>query len=485
MRLLIVDDHEVVRRGIRSILSEQADWEVCGEAVDGLDVLEQARELRPDVIVMDVSMPRLNGLEATRQLRDMLPDCEVLILSQHENAEMARQALKAGARGYVAKNSISKHLLSAITRVSRRDYFFDPAILGQTSSAHTDIQEILQRAAGFEKALRESEERFRSLADTLGKLNDSSSRLWQMQSLKDGIEEMLSATIKLVGADKGNVQILDRERGVLIIEAQRGFKKEFLDFFREVSTSDDTACGRALRECERTVIEDVEQDTQYAPYRNVARAAGYRAVIFSPLVKKNGTPLGILSTHFRLPHRPSDEDLRRLDLYVRQASDFIERCKMDEELRRTAQRFRMLSANLDSEVRARTSELEKKNVNLLAQSEELRELSQRLLRLEDEQKRHIARELHDSAGQTLAVLSMNVPQFVRLAERSSPELAKRAAEIEELVQQVIRQVRTTSYLLHPPAMLYEGMRQKESATKEPYQTLVYSSRVLRSIRGMM
>ena len=457
MRLLIVDDHEVVRQGIRSLLSNEAGFEVCGEAVDGLDALEKARQLRPDLIVMDVSMPRLNGLEATRQLRDMLPDCEVLILSQHENAEMARQALKAGARGYVAKNSISEHLISAITRVSRRDYFFDPAILDQTPSAHTDIQEILQRAAGFEKALRESEDRFRSLANALGKLNDSSSRLWQMRSLQDGLQEMLSGTIELVGADMGNVQILNTERGVLTIEVQRGFKKDFLDFFREVSVNEDSACGRALRARKRTVIEDVEEDAPYAPYRDIAQAAGYRAVISSPLVGKNGTPLGMLSTHFRLPHRPSDEALRRLDLYVRQAADFIERCKIDEELRQSEKRLLALSETLDSEVRARTKELEGKNANLLMQSEQLRELSQALFHTQDEERRHIARELHDSAGQLLAALGISLDQAIREAEHAAPTVAERLDEVQALVQQVTREIRTTSYLLHPPLLDESGL----------------------------
>src|ERR1700739_3467866 len=123
MRLLIVDDHEIVRRGVRSLLSDEIGWDVCGEATDGQDALEKARELKPDLVVMDVSMPRLNGLEATRQLRGMLPDCVVLILSQHENPNMARQALKAGARGYVVKSSLSKDLISALTKVSRKEYF--------------------------------------------------------------------------------------------------------------------------------------------------------------------------------------------------------------------------------------------------------------------------------------------------------------------------------------------------------------------------
>ena len=168
MRLLIVDDHEVVRRGVRSLLLEQSEFEVCGEAVDGQDALDKARELKPDLIVMDVSMPRLNGLEATRQLRSTLPECAVLILSQHENPEMARQALKAGARGYVAKGSISKDLLSAVRKVSQREYFFDPAILDQTPSAHFDVQEILQRSAAFEHALRQSEQLYRSTFEMAG-----------------------------------------------------------------------------------------------------------------------------------------------------------------------------------------------------------------------------------------------------------------------------------------------------------------------------
>lgn len=159
---MIVDDHEVVRRGVRSILVQQHDVEVCGEAVDGNDAVDRARELTPDLIVMDVSMPRLNGLEASRRIRSMLPNCEILILSQHDSPEMARQALNAGARGYVVKSSIVRDLVLAIHKVSNREYFFDPTILEQTPTTHIDVQEILQRSATFEKALRESEELYRS-----------------------------------------------------------------------------------------------------------------------------------------------------------------------------------------------------------------------------------------------------------------------------------------------------------------------------------
>jgi DNA-binding NarL/FixJ family response regulator len=168
MRLLVVDDHEVVRRGVRTLLLEKINCDVCGEAVDGQDAIEKARELKPDIVVMDVSMPRLNGLEATRLIRNTLPDVEVVILSQHEAPEMARQALKAGARGYVVKSSISKDLISAIIKVSSREYFFDPAVLDQNHSAHIDVQEILQRSAAFEQALRQSEQLYRSTFELAG-----------------------------------------------------------------------------------------------------------------------------------------------------------------------------------------------------------------------------------------------------------------------------------------------------------------------------
>lgn len=163
MRVLIVDDYEVVRRGVRSLLQAHAGCDVCGEAVDGQDAIVKARELKPDVIVMDVSMPNLNGLEATRQIRRILPQSEVLILSQHETTEMVRQAFNAGALGYVVKSSIARDLLKALDTVGRHQVFHDPALLGTLNrSGHLDAEEILQRSVALEQALRESEELYRS-----------------------------------------------------------------------------------------------------------------------------------------------------------------------------------------------------------------------------------------------------------------------------------------------------------------------------------
>lgn len=116
--------------------------------------------LNPDVIVMDISMPNLNGLDATREIRQILPRTDVLVLSQHDSPEMMRQALNAGARGYVVKSAISADLITGIDSVRRGQLFFDPAATG-SSASNIDVQEILQRSEAFEAALRESEERFR------------------------------------------------------------------------------------------------------------------------------------------------------------------------------------------------------------------------------------------------------------------------------------------------------------------------------------
>jgi DNA-binding NarL/FixJ family response regulator len=146
MRVLIVDDHEFVRRGVRSLLLTQPTCEICGEAVNGQDALDKARQLLPDIIIMDISMPTLNGLEATREVRSSLPACGVIMLSQHESAEMVRQAFKAGARGYVVKSSVTKELLKALDKISRGDTYVDSNVSGITNPAALLESEELRKA---------------------------------------------------------------------------------------------------------------------------------------------------------------------------------------------------------------------------------------------------------------------------------------------------------------------------------------------------
>ena len=212
--------------------------------------------------------------------------------------------------------------------------------LGRITGASKVARDIGHRKRQ-EEALGASQAQFEAETAALSRLTEVSSRLWRMQTLHEGLDEMLAATIELLGADFGNVQLLDDRRKVLLIAAHRGFEQEFLDFFQEVAAEHDSACGRALRTAEQIIVEDVETDALFQPLLPMARKAGFRAVQSTPLVGRDGRPLGMLSTYFRTPHHPSPQDLRRLDLYVRQAADFIERSRIEELLREREERLRL------------------------------------------------------------------------------------------------------------------------------------------------
>ena len=124
MRILIADDHEVVRAGLRRILLERNGWEVCGEATTGRQAVALALETKPDVVIMDIAMPVLNGLEAARQIRKGLPKTEVLILSLHLSDQLAYEIIQAGVRGYVLKSDANRDLVSAVEALGVHRPFF-------------------------------------------------------------------------------------------------------------------------------------------------------------------------------------------------------------------------------------------------------------------------------------------------------------------------------------------------------------------------
>jgi DNA-binding NarL/FixJ family response regulator len=128
LRILIADDHGIVRGGMRLLLERQAGMEVVAEAVDGLDALELALATKPDVCVLDVSMPRMTGLQAARQIRSHLPGTPILILSMHDDERYVFEALKAGASGYVLKREVDTALLDAVRAVVRGDAFLTTAV---------------------------------------------------------------------------------------------------------------------------------------------------------------------------------------------------------------------------------------------------------------------------------------------------------------------------------------------------------------------
>jgi DNA-binding NarL/FixJ family response regulator len=127
IRILLADDHNVVRKGLRGILEECDDWVVCGEASNGREAVRLALELAPDIVVLDLTMPELNGLEATRLIKKSLPQAEILIFTMHETEEMILSAFEAGARGFVLKSEDELKLVEAIKVISRHKTFFTTA----------------------------------------------------------------------------------------------------------------------------------------------------------------------------------------------------------------------------------------------------------------------------------------------------------------------------------------------------------------------
>jgi len=130
VRILLVDDHEVVRRGLRSLVEVQAGWEVCGEAATGREAVEKAGRLRPHIVVMDITMPELDGLEATRLISKTIPKTRVLIFTVHESEDLLAEALRAGAYGCMIKSDAGRELLNAIEALSQGKPFFTSTAAG-------------------------------------------------------------------------------------------------------------------------------------------------------------------------------------------------------------------------------------------------------------------------------------------------------------------------------------------------------------------
>lgn len=128
LRVLIADDHEIVRRGVRDVVEAHPGWEVCGEASEGSGVLTLAQERRPDIVVLDVSMPGLNGVAVTRQIRQLLPATEVLLFTMHDDDETVAGGLAAGARGYLLKTEGEAQLVAAISALAVHRPYFSPSI---------------------------------------------------------------------------------------------------------------------------------------------------------------------------------------------------------------------------------------------------------------------------------------------------------------------------------------------------------------------
>ncbi len=189
IKILLADDHTILRDGIRALINSESDMQVIAEAEDGYSAVRLTRDLEPDVIIMDIAMPRLNGLEATRQIKRDSPKVKILILSMHENEEYIRQVLASGAMGYILKDAASKDLLGAIRSVYNGEMVLSPAITRLV----------------IEDYLRWGDLQLQDNADILTQREREILQLIAEGHTNKQIAEILCISVKTVQAHRGNL----------------------------------------------------------------------------------------------------------------------------------------------------------------------------------------------------------------------------------------------------------------------------------------
>ncbi len=395
VEILIADDHEAIRKGIRHVLSGNPAWHICGEATDGEEAVAKANSLHPDLVLMDIAMPRMNGLTAAQTILHQHPEMKVIIVSQRERELVDASGVKAA--GFVAKSRLAHDLEKTIRAVMDGDLTRDkerhPRTVADSNSDADSLRREAERHTGLLASIVDSSDDAivsKNLDGIITSWNRAAERLFGYPAA-----EAVGKSIRLViPADRHEeeTQILERIR--------RGQR---VDHFETVRQRKDGA------------LIDV-------------------SVTISPVLDETGRIVGASKV----------------------ARDIGERKLVERKLRESEQQLRTLADDLDATVRKRTRELEQRNAEMLAQSEQLRRLSRRLQRSQDNERRRVARELHDSAGQLLALLSMNIERLRALVAKD-PETLQLLQDNERLVEELSREIRTVSYLLHPPLLDESGL----------------------------
>jgi PAS domain S-box-containing protein len=355
VRILIADDHELVRQGLRALLAARPAWQVCGEAADGLEAVEKAARLQPDIVLLDVSMPRLSGLEAAAAIRRKSPASEILIVSQHDPAEMLPRALKVGARGFVSKSDIARNLLATIDSIVR------PASRPAATHA-TRPQAARPRSSSRRRSLPRGDERPAALSgrpDAKHQRADSllleQNHLLEMIARGRPLDDCLRAISESVGhlqpGVRAGVTLVDSSRRCIERVVSSQLPQQLTAGLRELSIADrarPVPCTAALLDGATVTVADVTADTRWpASWRQLYASHGVRAFHSTPVWNAEGAAVAAFFVCLGEAREPNawERDLAQFGAHL--GSLAIERWRAETALRESEQKFRTLFESID------------------------------------------------------------------------------------------------------------------------------------------
>jgi signal transduction histidine kinase len=266
--------------------------------------------------------------------------------------------------------------------------------IGERKQMEADLKRALAELHVREEQLSENQRQLAWEVDSMRRLQELVNRLLGCNDLQTALEEVLDAAIALLEADMGNVQLFDPQTRELKIVAHRGFREDCLEHLRTVGADPGAVCGGAAQHRERAIVEDVQAAPGFAPLQAIAASAGFRAVQSTPVTSRSGELLGVLSTHFRNPHRPSERDLRMIDLYARQAAEFLERIRIEISLKEADRRKSEFLAVLAHELRNPLAPI-RNGLQILRLRPSGDEILQRTVNIMDRQISHVVHLVDD------------------------------------------------------------------------------------------
>ncbi len=298
------------------------------------------------------------------------------------------------------------------------------------------------------RILRESKERLAAELADMEELHALSLRLMRYERLDAILHEVLHTSAQLLRVNKGSVQIREGRGRPLKLVGTMGFGQDFIDRFESVDVDEISTCAAALRKGERVIVEDLSADPGFMELAQVTAPYGVRAALSTPFLGSDGHVLGMFTTYFEQAHRPSERELRALDLYAQLAARYIERQQTEEALRESQAHLQELNRSLEHRVHERTDELQR-------QSDRLRELAIKLTNAEQRERKRLAAMLHDDLQQLVVAARMELGWDAKEGDGGMAQGA--ISRAQRLLDETMAASRNLTRQLRPPALYEAGL----------------------------